>query len=291
METPKDTLPLSPTPEPTTPIEPNEPNEPNEPTMSTAPAPPAPRRTLDDLRQRMRQRHPDRTYDNDDDLYADLLDDLDADDQQRQVLEDDNALYRQRDQSLTDLFINNPSAADWFMSISDGKSPLQGLVESLGTDAILEKLKSPDAAKELAAAQQQYLDSVKKDNDFRRQYEENVVNSLKADDDAVQSGTLTEDDIDRAHESLEKKVNNYILGLWTTDDLISELHALNHDTDVADAEHLGEVRGRNQQITDKLRSRQQGGDGLPRGGSGASQPQRNHAPATSIFGIASLART
>lgn len=254
---------------------PNLPNLPNQPnSASDAPA----RHSLDDIRARMRARHADASYDTDDDLYDALYADM-----------DDSDHLRQREQEFTDILGANPQAGEFFAAVSEGKSPVAMLVESMGTQAVKDYLDSKDNAEELARAQQQYLSQVKKGEDFRQQYEENVKKSLAADDAAVKDGTLTEDDIDRAHASLEKKVSNYILGLWTTDDLLSELRSLDHDKDVNDARQQGEIRGRNQQISTRLRQRSQG-DGMPAPTRGGGRMQQGSDRPQSIFGLAALAR-
>lgn len=245
------------------------------------------RHSLDDIRQRMRNRHADGNYDNDDDLYDALYQEMDDDDMRREDL----ARLQQREDEFNNVIMMNPRAGDFFVAVSEGKSPVAMLVEAMGTDAVRDYLDDESNAKEMAEAQQKYLDEVKKGKEFREQYEKNVKKSLEGDDKAVTDGVLSEEDIDRAHESLEKKVNDYIMGKWSVEDLKGELRSLDYDQAVADARQQGEIRGRNEQITSKLRRREQG-DGIPSSTRGGGRmPQRGEGYGNDIFSMAAGART
>lgn len=78
------------------------------------------------------------------------------------VRRDDLTLLQQREAEFNDVLKEKPRAGDFFVAVSEGKSPVAMLVEAMGTDAVKDYLNSEDNAKELAEAQQKYLDEVKK---------------------------------------------------------------------------------------------------------------------------------
>lgn len=66
---------------------------------------------------------------------------------------------------------------------------------------------------------------------------------------------------DKLMSHLQAMMNDFVVGKISPETIELVLGGLNHDTDVADAENLGEVRGKN--IRHEERLRKPAGDGLP----------------------------
>lgn len=220
------------------------------------------RHTRNDLRTRMSKKYPDKNFDNDEDLDDALYNEYDAYDSESKKLSEENARYKQDHDALSDMFAQNPASASFFDAIRNGEDPLFSLVGLYGVDDIREMLDSPEKKKELTEAHQKYLEDAAKEKSLEEEYNKNIDATLDAEADAVENGEITEEELNKAHESLKRKFEMILNGKWTIDDLKAELRGLNYDTDVRQAAEDGEVRGRNAKIVEKKRSRQQG-DGMP----------------------------
>ena len=64
---------------------------------------------------------------------------------------------------------------------------------------------------------------------------------------------LSDEDIDSAMDFLVGIVRDGIMGKFTRESVAMALKAIRHDSDVEQADHEGEVRGRNTKIEEKLR--------------------------------------
>lgn len=243
-----------------------------------------PKHTREDVLKRMAEKYPDRSFDADDDLYDSVYGALDEYESGNKELEENNKRYKENEDKFVQMFENNPDAAGFIVDLSEGKDPLMSLIRIMGIDGVRDALDDPGKAKELEASHKTYLENMKKDALRKQEWQANVNVSFDAEDEAVERGELSEDDLERAHESLSRKVENYIMGKWTVEDLKNELKSLNYDADLMQASEEAEIRGRNANIVEKKRMRRQG-DGMPQVGGGGKTPMRQpHRADTSKLG-------
>lgn len=224
---------------------------------------------------RLATRFPERNFDADDDFYGQIYDDYDEMDR----LKSSNDKYLENSKKLTDLFNSDPESADFLLNWRDnGGGILGNLVRTYGVDRLREALDDPEKMEELSKQNKEYLEKVAEDKKLDDEYSQNLPKALAAADEAINSGTLSEEDFNKAVTSLQDKMIRFIKGNWTMDDIQSELKSLNHDTDVATASEQGEIRGRNANIQEKTKRRSQGDGTANLGGGGTGQTRTRQAP-------------
>lgn len=237
----------------------------------TPPAAPPSYPNRDKVRQRIRERHPDRDFPDDDDeaFYGQINDDYDED--QRRL--DD---YKSHESQLSDMFAADPRSASFLISWSKGGDPVVELVKQFGTD-IAEALDDPDRQEDIAKANKEYLDRVTRSRELEDQYQANLQQSLTDLGNFQSQHSLTDDDIDRLMQFLITIVSDGVMGKFTPESMQMALNAVNHDTDVQQADREGEVRGKNTRITEQLRHAAKG-DGTPALDGMNNKPQQPAGP-------------
>lgn len=230
------------------------------------------KKTIEDLRTRFAEKYPDKDFSADEDLINDVYGELDANDARHGELEAENTRLRANEEMLTRLFDEHPEAADFLLSMADGKDPIIGLIETFGQEGLQAVIDDPEKAEALAEARKKYRDRVLKEKEYEEQETKNLAESDAVDAELLSSGELTEDELEEAHASLERKLANYLAGKWTAEDLRSELRAANYARDMAEAEQRGEVKGKNGRYVEQRRGRL-AGDGMPAMGGGGSRKE------------------
>lgn len=232
--------------------------------------------------ERLKARYPDKSFEDDESMYGQLLDDYDAGEQELNG-------YKDREKAFSDLFTSDPRSAKFLTDWKNGKNPAVALVEMFGDDFV-EELKDPDKQQELAQASKDFAERVAKEKEYDEEYTKNIDASREMIEQLQQEEGLSDDDIDRAMEYLVGIMKDGILGKFSKESVLMALNALNHDSDVAAAEEEGRVAGRNTKIQEKLRQRDKG-DGTANlaGKNGTGSKRQSTRP--SIFALAEEAQT
>lgn len=205
------------------------------------------------ITDRLRKRNPDSAYETDDDLLAGIDGEFDT-------MDSDYADLNNNVTAITDMFNSDPRSAAFLVDWKKGEDPVVGLIRRFGTDMV-ERLEDPDIAEQIAEANKQYLERIQQSKELDEQYSKNLEQTM-ADIDKLQSEEgISDDEIDEVWEFLKGIVEDGIVGKFSIDTIRMAMKAINHDNDVSMANREGEVRGRNQKITEKLRTREKG-DGL-----------------------------
>ena len=232
--------------------------------------------------ERLKARYPDKSFDDDESMYGQLLDDYDAGEQELNG-------YKDREKAFSDLFTSDPRSAKFLTDWKNGKNPAVALVEMFGDDFV-EELKDPDKQQELAQASKDFAERVAKEKEYDEEYTKNIDASREMIEQLQQEEGLSDEDIDRAMEYLVGIMKDGILGKFSKESVLMALNALDHDSDVAAAEEEGRVAGRNTKIQEKLRQRDKG-DGTANlaGKNGTGSKRQSNRP--SIFALAEEAQT
>lgn len=202
------------------------------------------------LAGRLREKYPDKEYADDEALYGQV--NADYDDFDKEI-----SRHREQEKSLTDLFTSDPRSAAFLQDWTAGENPVIALVRRFGDD-FTEALKDPANAEALAAAHKEYAERVAKNDEYERQYRENMRETLSTLDAMQEEEGLSDADIDRAMEYLFGVMRDGVSGKFTAASVRMALKALDHDADVETAGREGEVRGRNTRIEERLRRRGRG---------------------------------
>ena len=215
--------------------------------------PPKSKREL--LNERLAGKYPDKDFTDEESFYGQISDDYDN---------YDNELngYKEREKSFSDMFTSDPRSAAFMTDWKNGEDPVVSLVRKFGPD-IKEAFDDEEQMEALAKASEQYYDRMTKAQELEDAYNTNWPQTMDYFNQAIEEGKMSEQDVDDVFEFLRKIVDDGIVGKFTPETIDLALKALKHDTDVADAERTGEVRGRNAKITEKLRKASKGDGTAP----------------------------
>ena len=220
------------------------------------------------LVERMAKRYPDRSFDNDDDLYDQVSQDYDSSEEELKG-------YKEREGVFNEMFASDPRTANIFLAFKKDskKHPLVAMAEQFGPE-FREALDDPEKLEGLAEANQAYVERMAKNKELEEEYAANMEKSLAYLDELEANGT-DEKTISDATELITKIANEVVMGVYSPEAMNMAMKALNHDADVAEAAHVGEVKGQNKKIKETLR-KAKAGDGTARldGKNNTSQPQR-----------------
>lgn len=231
--------------------------------------------------ERLRTKHPDREYADDEALFGQINDDYD---------EYENTLKEKTDaeNKLTNMFSQYPHSARFISDMASGVNPWVAMVEQLGMDGITDIFENPKYKEELAKAQEEHVKRLTKANDLEKEYQTNLTASLEMLRQAQEEQGLTDEQIDQAVDLLMAIANDAIIGKFTRESFDMALKALNHDADIESAREEGAIEGRNTKIEEKLRKPTRSSDGVPMLGGTNNAPARK-ASQGSIFELASEA--
>ena len=159
------------------------------------------------------------------------------------------------EKAMSDMMSADPRSAVFLQAMRGGKNPFVELVRNFGDDMV-DYLSDPDNADEVASAQEDYVKRVSEGNKLSAEYEKNMEESLKVF--AQMDKEYGEEVTDELVGKLMIVANDVIRGKFTKETLDMFRLAQNHDQDVADAAHEGEVRGKNSKHLNKLELRKKG---------------------------------
>lgn len=236
----------------------------------------------DILRERLRTKYPDKSFDDDDEaLYGQINDDYDN-------YESELTKHREQAQQFSDMFSSDPRSASFLQHWRNGEDPALALVRLYGED-IKAVLEDPERLEEVAEAHKEYLGRIEQNRELEEQYQQNMQATLSALEQLQAERGLSDDEIDEAMQFLLEIVGNGIVGKFTPESIELALKALNHDTNVENARHEGNIQGRNTKIEEKLRKPSQG-DGIPHLGGAGTPPPAEAPRRRSVFSMAKEAR-
>jgi len=199
----------------------------------------------DKYEERLKAKYPEREFADDEALFGQINEDYDGYDKQ---LSD----YRDREQALSNLFASNPRSAAFLTDWRNGEDPIVGLIRKFGGE-FKEAIEDPEKAEALAEANKEYAERIAKESEYEEQYQQNIAETLNTIEQIQQEDGLTDEDIDKAMDFLVAIMRDGLLGKFSSDSLRMALKAINHDYDVQEAIHEGEVKGLNSKIEEKLR--------------------------------------
>lgn len=195
--------------------------------------------------ERLKAKYPDKEFADDEALFGQINDDYDG-------YEKELGTYREREKALSDLFASNPRSASFLTDWRNGEDPIVGLVRKFGDD-FKAALEDPEKAEALAEANKEYAERVAKEDEFEEQYQKNLAETLVTIEHIQQEENLSDENVDNVMEFLINIMKDGLLGKFSAESIHMAIKAINHDIDVQEASHEGEVKGRNAKIEEKLR--------------------------------------
>lgn len=199
---------------------------------------------------RIREKYPDKNFDDEEALYGQISDDYD--DYDNQLNE-----YKDRENTLNEMFASDPRSATFLSSWRDGEDPAIGLVRLFG-DEIKDALDDPEKLDAIAEANKEYVERVAKSKELEDEYKANLEQSIANLEQIQQEKGLSDEEVDEVMQVLGQIVADGLVGKFSAESFELAQKAVNHDRDVESAGYEGEVRGKNTQIEEKLRKRNAG---------------------------------
>jgi hypothetical protein len=225
--------------------------------------------------ERLQGRYPEKDFSDEEVMFGQISDDYD--DYDRQIGE-----YKDREDKLNKMFDSDPRTAYFLSTWREGNDPVVSLIRQFGTD-IKDAIDDPARQDEIAAANKDFVERMAKEKELEAEYQSNLEESLKVLEQVQQEKGASDEDIDNAMEFLVGIMKDGIVGKFSRESIEMAMKALGHDADVAAAAHEGEVLGRNAQIEEKLRKKNEGdGTAMLDGKNGSVRRPNNR----SIFDVA-----
>lgn len=195
--------------------------------------------------ERLKTRHPEDEYADDEAIYGAINDDYDADQKELEG-------YKANEKQMADMMGGNPKAATFLQGMMNGGNPWTEFVKNFGEDGI-DYFTDPDNAEEIGEAQAEYLKKVADGKQLDEEFAKNMEQSQKVF--AQMDEEFGKETTDKLVGKMMAIANDVIRGKFTKEALDMFRLAENHDQDVADAAHEGEVRGKNSNHVKNLKLR------------------------------------
>ena len=203
--------------------------------------------------ERLRKKYPEKKFEDDEEIFGQIYDDYDQ-------YEQENGAYRDREKTLSDMFSADPRSAYFLNDMREGKDPVMGLVSRFGME-VKDVLDDPEMQDKIKEANQEYLDRVAKSRELDEEYSRNMDTTLQTLSQYQEEMQLSDDEIDEICAAWLGIVRDGVMGKLSRETITLMANALNHDSDVANAQEQGKVAGRNSRIVEQLRKSKQG-DGI-----------------------------
>lgn len=195
--------------------------------------------------ERLKSRHPENEYADDEAIYGAINDDYDADQKELEG-------YKANEKTMSDMMGKNPKAASFLQGMMKGGNPWTEFVRNFGEEGI-DYFTDPDNADEIGEAQAEYLKRVADESKLSDEFAKNMEASQSVFDQMDKE--FGEDVTNELVGKMMSVANDVIRGKFTKEALEMFRLAENHDQDVADAAHEGEVRGKNSKHVERLKLR------------------------------------
>ena len=209
--------------------------------------------------ERMQGRYPDDDFGNEDNLYGRLAEDYDG---------YDAATTRERE--FGEMMSDDPRLANVVMAFSKNSKqhPLAVIYREFGPDAI-ELLKNPEEIPGFVEAQKEWVDRKTEGEKYEKTYNENIAATHQLLDKMEDEG-MPADKLGDIVTHVKQIAEEFLQGKITAETIDMVKKSLDYDSDVSEASAVGEIKGRNAKIEEKLRKKK--GDGTPAIPSGGSAP-------------------
>lgn len=197
--------------------------------------------------ERLQSRYPEQSFDDDEALMGRISDDYD--DYEGQI----NG-YKEREQAIADLYTKDPRSAAFMSAWRAGKDPSVEFARNYGKEA----LEDPEKLDAIVEANKEYIERKAKSDELDEEYKKNLAETVKMLEAKGSEEGMSHEEVDKAMDLLQGIMRDAIVGKFTAETIDMALKAVNHDADVAEADRVGEVRGRNANITAQRRKRAAG---------------------------------
>lgn len=224
---------------------------------------------------RLKKRHPDGNFADDDSIFGTIDDDYGEAERNAQKMQE----YEKNASAMVDMFYKNPRLAAFFNACKDGQDPIDFMIEHFGDD-FRDALESEDGKARYGEKYQKWLDRVASEKKFEEESANNLDKTFETLDQFQQQHGLSDEQAADVFNKVHEIIVDGLMNIVKPETFEMALKAMNYDNDVKQAGDEGEIRGRNAKIEDKLRRKEAPADipptlGTAAGGSVEPKP-KNH---------------
>lgn len=214
---------------------------------------------------RLKKKYPDRDFADDEAIFGAIDEDYGEAESNAAKMQD----YEKNSSAMVDMFYKNPRVAAFFNACRDGEDPIAFLMENYGDD-FREALESEEGKEKFSEKHQAWLDRVASEKKLEEESQQNLDATISTLDQFQQEKGLSDEQATEVFDKVHQVVLDGIKNIITRETFEMAYKALNYDGDVAEAGRVGEIKGRNAKIEDKLRKKEMPAEVPPTLGSTAS---------------------
>lgn len=207
---------------------------------------------MDEWKDRRRAKHPDKSFENEDDFYSSAIDEEDRYDEEL-------SSRKSKEQPLIDILGERPQLAALLANLKDTKDSdaALALLKMYGED-FKTSLDNEDAMKSLVESQSSKLEKEAKSKAFSEKCEMDFEQRLDLINSFCESKEMSEDDATKFLSLYLEFCYRGATSQFDETDLESFFKGTNYDTAIQEAETKGEVRGSNKKIELKKKEESSG---------------------------------
>lgn len=232
--------------------------------------------------ERLRGQHPDKKFDDDEEIFGQIFDDYDE--YEKRLGE-----YRDREKTLSDMFAADPRSAEFLADWHNGKDPIAAILARYGSE-YKDMLDDPEFVQKLADEHKAEIERIARSKQLDEDYEANMEQTLETLRQFQADNGMSDEQIDEVVNALLGIVRDGVMGKFAPETLQMMMNAINHDADVANASEEGNIAGRNAKITEQLRKSNKGDGVAHLNGKNSTNAAPRDGKPMSVFDLAKEAR-
>lgn len=215
-----------------------------------------PKSKRDIVIERLRAKYPESSFEEDEDIFGTI----EADYSTQESREADR---KANNDKLNNLFMKNPRFGAFFMELLNSEDADPGIifVKHFGKD-ILSSTDDEESLQKIIEANKEYSDRMKRNEELAEEQKSNLENSepiLKA---FQEEKGISDEEMNSLIDDICNGASNIFMGIFTPEVLKSAWKSKNYDSNIAQAEMEGEIRGKNEKING-LKKKTTVPDGIP----------------------------
>lgn len=219
--------------------------------------------TVSRVKRYWSQKYPDKTYETDEEFDGMLADHLESSDSRMKELEGAEETFRS-------VAMNHPELLDIVEDLADDPEMTlaEAMYNNLGEDEFLPEEGSPDFERMRNARKDRKAKEAEAEA-YRKQLAENLKTSEETIQKYFEENEVPEEEQKAIGEFIDDLLAGLVENRITADTMAAFRRARNYERDMAEAEAVGEIKGKNAKIDAERQRKQEETDGLPAPGSAA----------------------
>lgn len=193
----------------------------------------------------MRNTYPDVNYDDEEDIFGAIEKDINDKDEKIKKNEEEG-------KKIVDLFTQDPRSAEFFNSWVKGKNPIESLIELFG-DEFRDALDDPEQREKFSKSYQSFLEKVAKSKEMDKKADENLLATFELFDKMQKENGWSDEEVQEIFTKINDIYQDGLFCIIKPETITMVAKALNYDSDIEEASRVGEIKGKNAKITEKLK--------------------------------------